>query len=49
MATTSKPTMQQLRQYLSARHASPQPPPSPEQVRRELRWELLPHNLKPQG
>lgn len=39
---TTKPTKQQLREYLYARHRSPAPPPTPEQIRRELGWSMIP-------
>ena len=36
----SKPTKEQLRAYLQTRHESKTPPPSPEEVRRQLGWNL---------
>lgn len=38
--TTTKPTKQKLREYLYARQRSPEPPPTPEQIRRELGWRM---------
>lgn len=40
MSNVQKPTKQQLREYLYARLRSPEPPPSPEQIRRELGWKM---------
>jgi hypothetical protein len=42
MSTTTKPTKQQLRAYLYERQQSKEPPPSPEEVRRQLGWQLTP-------
>lgn len=39
--TTTKPTQQQLRAYLYARHKEKTPPPSIEEVRRQLGWGLV--------
>jgi hypothetical protein len=41
MSNVQKPTKQQLREYLYARHKSPEPPPSPDQIRRELGWAMV--------
>lgn len=38
--TVQKPSKQQLREYLYARHKSPEPPPAPERVREMLGWKL---------
>jgi hypothetical protein len=35
------PTKQQVKQYLQERHASKAPPPSPEEIRRQLGWGLM--------
>jgi hypothetical protein len=42
MSSTTKPTKQQLREYLYARHRSPEPPPTPDRIREELGWRLVP-------
>lgn len=39
---TQKPTKQQLRAYLYERQKSPTPPPSPDEIRRQLGWSLVP-------
>jgi hypothetical protein len=39
--TTTKPTQQQLRAYLYARHKEKTPPPPIEEVRRALGWHLI--------
>lgn len=36
----SKPTREQLQAWLKQRHESKAPPPTPEQIRRELGWSL---------
>lgn len=38
---TSKPSKHRLQTYLTERHASASPPPTPEQIRRELGWNML--------
>ena len=45
---TSKPDRQTLQAYLTQRHASASPPPTPEQIRRELGWAML-HPKQGQG
>lgn len=44
MYQTTKPTQETLREYLEARHASGDKPPSPEEIRRRLGWGLNPQN-----
>lgn len=50
MVATTHPTKAQLQGYLaqrhSQRHKSKQPPPTPEQIKRELGWHMLPNNRK---
>lgn len=41
MANIIKPSQQSVRDWLYARNQSPSPPPTPEQIRRELGWEML--------
>lgn len=36
----SKPTQQQVRDYMQQRRESKEPPPTPEQIRRELGWKF---------
>lgn len=38
----SQPLREVLREYLAERHKSQNPPPTPEQIRRELGWHLRP-------
>ena len=41
--TTTKPTKQQLREYLYGRHQTKEPPPTPtpEDIRIQLGWKLV--------
>ena len=41
MPQTSKPSNQQVRTWLQQRRQDGTPPPSPEQIRRELGWGLV--------
>lgn len=41
MKQTSKPTHQEVRSWMQQRQVSPVPPPSPEEVRRQLGWGLV--------
>ena len=48
MTTTTKPNKQQIREWLERRtHAQLDPPPTPDEIRRELGWHLLPHTAQP--
>jgi hypothetical protein len=38
----TKPTKEQVRAYQQERQRATTPPPSPEQIRRELGWHLKP-------
>ena len=40
MPTMSHPTKQVVRAYLERRTRDPKPPPSPEEIRRQLGWGL---------
>lgn len=41
------PTKHQVREYMQRRASDPKPPPSPEEVRRQLGWGMLmPEELK---
>jgi hypothetical protein len=35
------PSKQQVRQYMQERNKAKTPPPTPEQIRRELGWSML--------
>jgi hypothetical protein len=37
----TQPTKQQVQQYLQQRRESNSPPPSPEEIRRQLGWGLV--------
>jgi len=41
---TKRPTKQELREYLYRRYESKEPPPTPEDIRKELGWHLMPQN-----
>lgn len=41
MTQQKHPTKQQIRQYLEARRAERCPPPSMQEIRRQLGWEML--------
>lgn len=43
---TTHPAQPVLASYLAERHKSKQPPPTPEEVRRQLGWNLLPNNRR---
>lgn len=45
MATANHPSKEQVRQFMAQRRTEKTPPPSPEQIRRELGWGLM----QPQG
>jgi len=43
MTQTTKPSKEQVREYMERRtHAPLEPPPSSEEIRRRLGWRLLP-------
>lgn len=44
MTTTTKPDKRKTREYLENRTHSEDPPPSPEEIRRQLGWALIPDN-----
>jgi hypothetical protein len=46
MSEVSKPSKQKLADYLASRHRAKLPPPTPEQIRRELGWKMLPNNKR---
>lgn len=41
---TTKPPKVRVREYLDRRTHEESPPPTPEDIRRELGWNLLPNN-----
>jgi hypothetical protein len=41
MVKTVKPTKEQVREYMERRQAQHRPPPSREEIRRQLGWELI--------
>ncbi|MFC5458979.1 hypothetical protein [Massilia niabensis] len=41
-ATTTNPPKHLVREYLARRSRDPQPPPSPEEIRRQLGWRISP-------
>ncbi|MFI4940761.1 MAG: hypothetical protein ACHP7O_10545 [Burkholderiales bacterium] len=41
MTNINSPTKYAIRQYLDGRSHSTTPPPSPEEIRRQLGWQLL--------
>ena len=41
MVNTSKPSKEQVREYMARRQAQHQPPPSCQEIRRQLGWELV--------
>lgn len=47
MTQVTHPTKQLVRDYLDARTRSDDAPPTPAEIRRQLGWDLLPHNRQP--
>ncbi|TWI69045.1 hypothetical protein IP91_00110 [Pseudoduganella lurida] len=47
MATTTHPSKESVREWLDRRTWSPEPPPSPEEIRHELGWDLIPECRRP--
>jgi hypothetical protein len=52
MTQTTKPTKESVREYFHRRTEALlteplDPPPTPEEIRRQLGWHLLPHNRQP--
>lgn len=44
--TSTKPTPQQVRDYMAQRRTESGPPPSNDEIRRRLGWHLLPNNRR---
>jgi hypothetical protein len=49
MVETVKPTKEQVREYMERRQAQHQPPPSREEIRRQLGWDLIKMERKEQA
>jgi hypothetical protein len=48
MTETTKPDKLRVRAYMERRtHAQLDPPPTPEEIRRQLGWHLIPANRQP--
>lgn len=47
MNTTTKPSKEQLRQFMQQRRQTPEPPPSMAEIRRQLGWYLLAPRMQP--
>jgi hypothetical protein len=43
---TTHPSKEQMQRYLTERHQSKEPPPTPEQIREQLGWKMLDNNRK---
>lgn len=41
MVNTVKPTKEQVREYMERRQEQHQPPPTQEEIRRQLGWDLI--------
>lgn len=41
MTQTSKPSNQQVRDYMAKRREAATPPPTPERIREQLGWQML--------
>lgn len=41
MTQLTRPTHQQVREYLARRRTEGKPPPTPEEIRRQLGWGML--------
>ena len=47
MSTVTHPPKQVIREYLERRSREQKPPPSPEEIRRQLGWGLTSPDFKP--
>ena len=45
---TTRPSKQAVRDHMERRTHQEDPPPSPEEIRRELGWELIKHDRFPE-
>lgn len=48
MTTSTHPPKHLIREYLERRARDTSPPPTPEEIRRQLGWELLLPSLRPE-
>jgi hypothetical protein len=44
LTITTKPTPAEVRQWMQQRQVERTPPPTPEEIRRQLSWHLEPNN-----
>lgn len=44
---TTKPAKQSVREWMDSRTHAEEPPPSPEEIRRQLGWWMIPPNRQP--
>lgn len=49
MTQTTKPSKEQVREHMERRTHEESPPPTPEEIRRELGWELIKDDRFPGG
>ena len=47
MTTTTHPTKESVRAFMEQHILSPNPPPTPEEIRRALGWDLIPEARRP--
>lgn len=47
MTNVTHPTKAQVREYMDSRTHSVDPPPTPEEIRVQLGWNLIPENRRP--
>ena len=47
MTDATHPTKQLVRDYMDSRTRSDDPPPTLDEIRRQLGWFMLPHNRQP--
>ena len=47
MTQTTHPTKQLVRDYMDSRTRSDDPPPTSDEIRRQLGWFMLPQNRQP--
>lgn len=47
MSDTTKPSKESVREYMERRTHSVEPPPSKEEIRRQIGWDLIPENRRP--
>lgn len=47
MTQTTHPSKNVVNDYFDRRTSSKEPPPTPEEIRRQLGWDLVPENKQP--